>query len=443
MVCPICRRSAELIPLAQLEAGIEAVAQVARDHLQDPAWSRGICRRCVVDYERARTELPEELQLTEGARRPILPTPLRLGATTAYTGRGVTMALLDSGFYPHPDLVQPRNRIRLYHDVTGGRGGKRALARADVSSWHGMMTSTVAAGNGHLSGGLYRGLASDADLVLIKVGTVQRIKPERIQAGIEWVLRQLKTTPVQILNISCGGDGEASYLTDPLCQAVEEAVRQGIVVICAVGNLGHLQHHPVVPPANAPAAITVGGLDDKNWVDHQLYTLYRHSYGPTCDGLQKPEILAPSIWLAAPILPGTPTAEQARLLVRLRGAPPESWPALLRRHKGVDPELDAVRDQDPHVIGQLLTLKIRGGNIINAAYKHVDGTSFAAPIVSSLVAQMLEARPELTPMQIKRLLIETAVRLPNLAPERQGWGLIQPAAAVAAAADLGPAAALG
>jgi serine protease AprX len=207
-------------------------------------------------------------------------------------------------------------------------------------------------------------------------------------------------------------------------------VRQGLVVVCAVGNLGHLPQHPVIPPANAPAAITVGGLDDKNWVDYENYTLYRHSYGPTCDGLQKPEILAPSIWIAAPILPGTPTADQARLLVRLRNTPPERWRGLLKRHGGIDPELDAVRDQDPHLIGQVLSLKIRSGNIINAAYKHVDGTSFAAPIVSSLVAQLLEARPELTPMQVKRLLIETAVRLPTLSLDRQGWGVIQPAAAM-------------
>src|SRR5262245_28750742 len=41
-----------------------------------------------------------------------LPTPLRMHAHPHYTGRGVTMAMVDAGFYPHPDLTRPRNRIR-------------------------------------------------------------------------------------------------------------------------------------------------------------------------------------------------------------------------------------------------------------------------------------------------------------------------------------------
>ena len=41
--------------------------------------------------------------------------------------------------------------------------------------------------------------------------------------------------------------------------------------------------------------------------------MYRSSYGPTIDGLQKPEVIAPGIWVAAPILPHTPTAEEAEL----------------------------------------------------------------------------------------------------------------------------------
>ena len=60
----------------------------------------------------------------------------------------------------------------------------------------------------------------------------------------------------------------------------------------------------------------------------------------------------------------------------------------------------------------------------------VDGTSFAAPIVSSVVAQMLEARPQLTPQQVKRILIDTARRIANVPVERQGWGMIIPSRAV-------------
>ena len=102
---------------------------------------------------------------------PILPTPVRLGAPEDRTGRGVTIAFLDSGFYAHPDLVKPRDRILRYVDVNDPRARRRDLERPDESSWHGMMTSVVACGNGWLSRGLYRGLASEASVVLVKVGT--------------------------------------------------------------------------------------------------------------------------------------------------------------------------------------------------------------------------------------------------------------------------------
>ena len=83
-----------------------------------------------------------------------------------------------------------------------------------------------------------------------------------------------------------------------------------------------------------------------------------------------------------------------------------------------------------YLIRQLLNVKTHDTNIINGNYKHVDGTSFAAPIVSSVIAQMLEANPTLTPQQIKRILIDTALRLKNIATDRQGWGMIIPARAV-------------
>ena len=51
----------------------------------------------------------------------VIPTPVRLNANPEYTGKGVTIAFLDSGFYPHPDLVTQRNRVVAYEDLTGER----------------------------------------------------------------------------------------------------------------------------------------------------------------------------------------------------------------------------------------------------------------------------------------------------------------------------------
>jgi serine protease AprX len=195
------------------------------------------------------------------ARSPaILPIGERLGADERFAGRGVTIAFLDSGFYAHPDLTTPRSRILAYHDMLAQRGG-RTMPEPDVSSWHGMMTSVVCAGNGALSDGRYRGLAYQADVVLVKVGTVSRIRHDDIRAGIDWVLSQQKKFNIRVLNISAGGDYEASHLADTLSQSAENAVRAGITVVAAVGNAGHdPHHHPVMPPGSVPAVITVGGI---------------------------------------------------------------------------------------------------------------------------------------------------------------------------------------
>jgi serine protease AprX len=158
--------------------------------------------------------------------------------------------------------------------------------------------------------------------------------------------------------------------------------------------------------------------------------MYRSSFGPTIDGLQKPEIIAPGIWLAAPILPGTPTADEAALLDKLKAAPDSDLQAILQAHVGINADLDAVSESAPYLIRQLLAVKIHDANVISGHYKHVDGTSFAAPIVASIVAQILESRPHLKPHQVKRILIDTARRIENVPIEKQGWGMVLPGLAM-------------
>ncbi len=367
----------------------------------------------------------------------ILPTPLRVGADERFTGRGVTIAFIDSGFYPHPDLTQPHNRVAAYANITRESASAEEIqaefSTPKASSWHGLMTSVVAAGNGFLSGGKYRGIACEARVVLVKAGSAARIHHHDITRGLRWVVAHRAQYNIRIVNVSCGGDYEISYLNDELCDAAEAAVRAGIVVICAAGNAGGTPNHAVLPPASSPAVITVGGLNDHNTLAFEDNEMYQSSFGPTIDGLQKPEIIAPGIWLAAPILPGTPTADEALLLDKLNAAPDSQLHALLRASAGINADLDEVSDRPVYLIRQLLAARVRDANVISGHYKHVDGTSFAAPIVTSVVAQMLEAKPQLTPMQVKRLLIDTALRISNVPIEQQGWGMILPSRAVAAA----------
>jgi serine protease AprX len=353
-----------------------------------------------------------------------------MDADERFTGKGITIAFLDSGFYAHKDLTEPVNRIVAYHNIFAAQDDPSFLQTPDVASWHGMMTSVVAAGNGHLSDGFYRSIASDAKVVLVKIGKTGRIPESNIEKGLRWVLTNKDKYDIRIVNISAGGDFEQPYLQNSLCQLVEETVKAGVTVVCAVGNAGLAPGHPVLPPASAPSSIAVGGLDDQNSLDRARRGMYRSSYGPTIDGLQKPEVIAPGIWVAGPILPHTPTAVEARLYAELDAALDGELNDIILAHKGVDKDLDEARDLSVPLLRQLISIKLREGNVINQHYKFVDGTSFAAPIVSSIVACMLEANPALTPQRVKRILIETAERVTGVEVDRQGWGVVVPRKAV-------------
>ncbi len=435
MSCPVCSResSDEFVPFVSLGDGL---GKLIRANAPDTAEFQAVCARCVRLFERAKEHIIKDAAMQKDGSH-VLSTPLRLDADERYTGKGVTIAFLDSGFYPHVDLTTPHNRIVAYRNLLHEDGDLSSLFQPDVASWHGMMTSVVAAGNGSLSNGFYRGIASNADVVLVKLARTGRITDQNIQDGIEWVLENKEKYGIGIVNISAGGDYEASYLSDPLSRAVEECSRAGITVICAVGNAGHLPNHPVVPPASAPSCIAVGGLDDNNSINRAKRGMYRSSYGPTIDGLQKPEVIASSIWVPAPILPNTPTAQQAHLLSQLDAAPDDEVHDIIRENHGVDAELDAALDRQVPTIRQLVLLKIRRESVITRHYKYVDGTSFSAPIVSSVVAQMLEANPQLDPPAIKRILISTAERLPHYEVDRQGWGVIDARRAVERALSFG------
>jgi serine protease AprX len=365
-----------------------------------------------------------------------LPIAERIGADSRFTGRGVVTAFLDSGFYGHPDLLTPHSRIHAYHDLIHRKSGVELLHDTqDPSSWHGMMSSVVAAGNGHLSQGRFKALAPAMGLVLVKVGTLSRVHHDDIARGIEWVLVNRQRYDIRVLNISCGGDYEISYLEDTMSRFAEAAIRAGITIVAAVGNSGHRPGY-VVPPASVPAVITVGGLDDLGNPKFGLIHGYRSSCGPTIDGLQKPEIITLADWIAAPILPNTPTARQAAFLTELGEAHDDQLQGLIQKNPGVYAPLDEVKDRPVYLIRHIIAAARKDHLVINQHYKMVDGTSFAAPIVTSVVAQMLEANPALQPLEIKRILLGTAKRLPNIDVDRQGWGSIQPKRAVERALEL-------
>jgi serine protease AprX len=405
-----------------------------------PGWRRetGACTRCL---DQAHVEL--QLSLFEGKGEPgevngykILPTPLRLNASPAYNGSGVTICFIDSGFYPHPDLVLSENRILAHLDVTKKF---EALSSSPLTShpltpnlWHGTMTSVVAAGNGFLSEGKYRGIACHAHVVLLKVMEEGvGITGENIARGIDWAVKNRKRYNIRIINLSVYDDRNISFKQSEVDRAVERAFEKGITVVAAAGNDPAA---PIHPPANSPQAITVGGLNDRNTLDPLLNTLYHSTFGETADQFQKPDLIAPAIWLAAPILPGSKEQREAAALFDLAASSDFSLKAKLANlisQTQLDRSLLLVKNE---AIRKAVADRITEAKFISPHYQHADGTSFAAPIVCSVVAQMLEANPNLDPTTIREILLTTAHPLAGERAVRQGWGILQPAHAVQMAA---------
>lgn len=357
----------------------------------------------------------------------LLPTPERLGALETYTGRGVTVAFLDSGFYMHPDLG---DRIRLHVDATTHHilEQPRVLEVNDLS-WHGQMTSVVAAGDGFSSGGRYRGIASGCQLVLVKISSPRwQVKEADILRGLRWLIDTHERLNVRVVNMSVGGDYFSDDPDHPLHQAVRKLVESGVTVVAASGNhsAGSL-----VPPASSAEAITVGGYNDNNSLDRSRWGMYQSDYGYAYDGTSKPDVIAPAQWIASPILPGTLVDREAYWLGPLLSSEGEKAMRRLlvsgyadlglRRHEVERPD-DALYAR--------LQARINSLKLIDAKHQHVDGTSVSAAIVTSVVAQMLEANPCLTPDVIRSILMETAQPVAHIPPERQGAGAINPRAAV-------------
>ncbi|MBI5877746.1 MAG: S8 family serine peptidase [Chloroflexi bacterium] len=442
-ICPVCRRPVDRA-LFVLSSRVEP-RFARRIRAAHPDWieSEGVCPACAFDAaesarrERSGYSLQGELQLPypayDAGDARLLPLAARLRAHPVYAGRRITIAFLDSGFYPHPDLMRPRERIRRYVDATVDEPFEAPLPKEpSVEQWHGTMTSCVGAGNGFLAQGMYAGLAPHARVVLVKAGNrrTRRIHDRDILRALQWVVDNHERDDIRIVNISLGGDRGATGRPSELDRLIEEAVALGMIVVCAAGNGG--QPH-IDSPATAPSAIVVGGVDDQNTLEERHWRPYHSDWGAAADGSLKPDVIAPAAWLPAPMLLTSETHNEGMLLWQLMQSGDRQFAqamqtSLAREYFKTSTMRLPIAEIRQKIRGRMLEQKF-----VHAHYQHVDGTSFSAPIVSAIAAQMLEANPLLTPGLIKRIVGGTAERLNGTPAEPQGCGVINAARSVAAA----------
>jgi serine protease AprX len=307
-----------------------------------------------------------------------------------YTGRGVGVAILDSGVAASNDLRLPTNRLVASVDFVDS-----AQPGFTDPGGHGTHVAGIVAGNGYDSAGelagAYKGVAPGANIISVRViGSDGSAKLDAIIKGIEWSVVNRQAYNIRVINLSLGGIPNGPYVSDPLSTAVEIAWHAGIVVVVAAGNNGP-GAGTLSTPGRDPYVITVGAVDDMGTASLTDDLIGSFSgRGPTYDGLEKPDVVAPG-----------------RRIVSLRS--PGS----------------TLDQQLPDRVTPLVSSP--------STYFRLTGTSMSTPVVSGIIALMLERNPALTPDQVKFILTKTALGVPSVTTDVRntvGYGSANAYAAV-------------
>jgi serine protease AprX len=294
---------------------------------------------------------------------------LGIGAVPGYKGAGIGVAVIDSGIAPHSALgtrvVARVNFVSTEPGVTGdpfGHGTHVAGMIGGAGSAASRVTTAYTGGS-----------APAVKFIDVRVlGRTGTGYTSDVLAGIDWAIANRTKYGIRVINLSLGHAVAESYKTDPLCLAVERAVKAGIVVVASAGNYGLTSTGQkvlggITSPGNSPAVITVGAVDTKGTADRSDDVVAPYSSrGPTAIDLNvKPDVVAPGTRIVSLESAGSYLATQY-----------PSW----------------------HVAGSSTN-----------AYLRLSGSSMAAGVVSGGVALLLNAEPSLTPAQVK-IALQTGAR---------------------------------
>jgi serine protease AprX len=305
------------------------------------------------------------------------------------TGRGVTVALVDTGVVKvdglrtsgkviyGPDLSFETNAPNLRNLDTYGHGTHMASIIA------GRDDAAVAPFTNPAN---FVGIAPEAKILSVKIGDSSGATDvSQMIAAIDWVVqhRNDNNMNVRVLNLSFGTDTTTSYVLDPLAHAAEVAWRYGIVVVAAVGN-STSEDRRINSPAHDPYVIAVGAQDLKGTLT--LTDDAPASFTSIGNGVRNPDVIAPG-----------------RSLVGLR------------------------------VPGSDADIKYGDTGAVGTRFFRGSGTSQAAAVVSGAAALILQQRPTINPDQVKALLTQNAISLAGQPVTAQGNGALNLARVLTAA----------
>ena len=292
---------------------------------------------------------------------------------TGATGRGVTIAVVDSGITYHPDLqakILPGADLISDPGVARDGDGRdmdpsdqgdwtnpRACGpkhRGGNSSWHGTHVAGIAAASTNNGEGV-AGVAPDSNIVPVRVLGACGGYLSDIADGIAWAAGldvpgvTRNANPAQVINLSLGGKARKCSL--PYQRAISAANRTGATIAVAAGNDDIWTDN--VQPANCADVITVGATGPEGY--RSVYS----NFGQAVD-------------IAAP------------------GGNMDGY-------------------NGPNVAGGILSTVNKGTHGPSSpAYSFMEGTSMATPVVSGVIALMKSANPSLSNAQIEQILKQTA-----------------------------------
>ena len=267
-----------------------------------------------------------------------------------YSGKNISVAVLDTGIFLHPDLS---DRIVAFHDFVYHR------EEPYDDSGHGTHVAGCLAGSGKLSGGKYCGIAPACNLI---VGKILNKKGEgnidHMIAAVHWILDNQKNFNIKILNISIGFEEQIlAAKVNGLIELLEKVWGKGILIIAAAGNKGPKVNS--LSPLGASKNILTVGCHDLDYFKEGITLCETYSgRGPSIYSLKKPDLVAPGTNIVS-------TCSKCR----------------------------------------------KKGTYFTDVYEAKSGTSFATPLVSGAAALLLEKEPSMTAEEIKYRLCYTATDL--------------------------------
>jgi serine protease AprX len=307
------------------------------------------------------------------------------------TGRGVTVAVLDTGVDgTHGDLAgRLVQNVKLADTLSLGAGfnypaAAPNIANTDQAYGHGTFVAGVIAGSGQQSAGKYAGVASGANIVGLSAGDASLLF---ILSGFDYLLTNYAALNVRVVNCSFSAN-TVFDVNDPVNIATRMLTEAGVTVVFSAGNTGP-GADSLNPYSVAPWVISTGATDDLGRLANFS------SRGEFGSPLFRPTIVAPGV---------NTVSLRTSTIVSVTGA-------------------TGIGTNDAALSSSELPYYVTGS-----------GTSFSAPHVAGVIALMLEVNPSLKPSQIREILQRTATPLPPYYSHEVGAGMLNAQAAVLEAA---------